>query len=371
MKKIVYLFLVIGCCLSSFSVKATAISTSAKSAILINADTLSVLYSQNADCRLSMASTTKIMTGLLLAEENTPEKTIKTTKEMVYVEGTNMGLKVGDNVTYQALLYGLLLLSGNDAANTVALSLSPDFVSFASLMNRRAQKIGMKNTNFVTPSGLDNENHYTTAYDMALLTATALKNELFSKTVSTKEITIDIDGQGNKRTFSNHNKLLRIYDGAIGVKTGFTKKSGRCLVSAAQRDGVTLIVVTLNDPDDWDDHQDLFDYGFSKSQAIEISPQIPSGIYSSADDNYLKIKSVETNIGTSLDDQITYEVYLPHFCHQSLSNDKKVGFINFYCCNAYIKTENIYLENLDNVENYNMNILQKIFTRFIKLVRSI
>lgn len=351
-----------------FIVPAGAISTSASSAILINADTLSVLYAKNADEKRSMASTTKIMTALLLSEANTPQKTVTVTKEMAYVEGTNMGLKVGDTVTHNALLYGLLLSSGNDAANTVALSLSKNFSDFAFLMNNRAEQIGMKNTNFVTPSGLDDEQHYSTAFDMALLAATALKNPDFAKAAATQEITLDIDNNGNMRTFSNHNKMLRLYDGAIGVKTGFTKKSGRCLVSAAKKENVTLIAVTLNAPDDWEDHKKMLDYGFENSTSIEFEPQIPEGVYSVVTNQYLPITASKLQYGKSFDDNIVYKVSLPHFVY-GVQRDEVVGEVSAYCGGTLVATSQIVVN--ESTKNCDKKFFISFCNSFLKMIRSI
>lgn len=239
------------------------LSVSAQSAVLICAESGEILFERNADKQLSMASTTKIMTSLLALEAGTPEKEIVVTKEMVSVEGTSMGLMAGDSVSLRELVYGMLLQSGNDAANTVAYVVGGSPERFAEMMNARADEIGMKNTNFVTASGLDDEEHYSTAYDMALLAAECLKNPEFAAICSQKTAKLTYGNPPYARTLTNHNRLLWSYPDSIGVKTGFTKKSGRCLVSAAKRGGVTLIAVTLNAPDDWSDHKEMLDYGFS------------------------------------------------------------------------------------------------------------
>ena len=181
-----------------------------------------------------------------------------------------MGLKPGNVVTLTALAQGMLLCSGNDAANAAAIAVAGSPEEFAKLMNQRAKQIGMKNTNFVTPSGLDDENHYTTARDMALLGACAMENQKFREIASQKSMQVQFVEPDMKYTFGNHNRLLTAYEGCIGVKTGFTKKSGRCLVSCAERDGVRLIAVTLNAPDDWNDHTAMLDYGFSKVKQISF-----------------------------------------------------------------------------------------------------
>lgn len=265
MKKLLSLFAaVVLTVLCAQSCKVSAIGVSAEAAVLLCADTGEVLFAQNAYTHRSMASTTKIMTALLTLEENTPNREITTTAEMVRVEGTSMGLLPGDRVTLYALACGMLLSSGNDAANTAAVALAGSVDRFAARMNARAAEIGMCDTHFVTPSGLDDEAHYSTAYDMALLAREALGNPVFRSICQSRSLRVSYGNPPYLRTLTNHNRLLRMVDGCIGVKTGFTKKSGRCLVSAVERDGVTLIAVTLNAPDDWNDHITLFDFGFSR-----------------------------------------------------------------------------------------------------------
>ncbi len=211
-----------------------------------------------------MASTTKIMTSLLAIEQADLKREITVKKEELNVEGTSMGLLEDDKVTFEGLVYGMLLQSGNDAANVTAVKLAGSIEKFSKLMNRRADEIGMSNTNFVTPSGLDDEEHFSTAYDMALLGSVAILNPDFRYICSQKQGVVYYGNPPYRRVLTNHNKMLRFYDGCIGLKTGFTKKSGRCLVTAAERDGVIIVAVTLNAPNDWNDHKILLDYGFSR-----------------------------------------------------------------------------------------------------------
>ena len=267
--KIISLVLVSVLFAGGFGVSAE-VSVSAVSAIAVNAATGTSLFEKNADRQMPMASTTKIMTALLLAEQNTPDATLTVTREMVAVEGSSMGLLPGDTVSYYALMCGMLLASGNDAANTAAIAVAGSVNAFADMMNRKAREIGMQNTHFITPSGLDADGHYSTARDMAKLAAVALKNETFAKIAASSEITVSYGNPPYKRSLKNHNKLLSLYGGAVGVKTGFTKKSGRCLVSAAERSGAKVIAVTLNDPNDWDDHCALLDYGLSVLQPFPL-----------------------------------------------------------------------------------------------------
>lgn len=275
MKKRFFFLCVLLIIFSSCCFDVYALSVSASSAVLMVAETGEVVFEKNAHQRKGMASTTKIMTALLTAECATPDKVVVTTAEMVNVEGTSMGLKPGDKVSYHDLIYGMLLASGNDAANTAAISIDGSLASFAKRMNRRAAEIGMKNTNFVTPSGLDAENHYSTAYDMALLGCCAVKNSVFLEACSTYSAKLCYGNDPYTRYLTNHNKLLKSFDGTIGIKTGFTKKSGRCLVSAVVRNGVTLVCVTLNAPDDWNDHKKLFEYGFERVTVKNIDTQLP------------------------------------------------------------------------------------------------
>lgn len=258
---------------TAFFVSAKEVSVSAESAILINGKTGEVLYSKNEHEKKPIASTTKIMTALLTFEQEHLDSYFEVNKEAITVEGSSIGLEEGDQVSLRVLGWGMLLRSGNDAANSAAFRIAGSQEKFSELMNLRAKEIGMENSNFITPSGLHDENHYSTAYDMALLTQEALKNQEFKDACSSTLKTLEYGNPPFERHLGNSNKLLKSYRGAIGVKTGFTKKAGRCLVSAAERDGLQLICVTLNDPDDWQDHQELLDYGFSKGNSFTVSKE--------------------------------------------------------------------------------------------------
>lgn len=247
--------------------RVAALGTSAAAAILIEQDSGRVLYEQNADEKRLIASITKIMTAVVALEQGDLQAEYTVTAEDM-AEGSSMYLKPGDILTLEELLYGLMLVSGNDAALAVAHCVAGEEASFVAMMNETAQRLGMDQSFFCNPNGLDADGHGSSARDMAVLTAYALKNETFRRIVSTASITI------GERYLANHNKLLRLYDGCIGVKTGFTKAAGRTLVSAAERDGMTLICVTLSDGDDWNDHMALLDYGFS---TYEMTTAVPAG----------------------------------------------------------------------------------------------
>lgn len=230
---------------------------SARSAVLMDAESGRVLYEKNADARSLIASTTKIMTGLLVCEQCDLSAEFTVPPEAAGIEGSSLYLKAGDTRSVRELLYGLMLRSGNDAAAALAVCCDGSVEAFVARMNTRARELGLRQTHFANPSGLDDEDHYSTARELALLARAAMENQTFREVVSTRSITID------GRTMTNHNKLLWRYEGALGVKTGYTRAAGRILVSCAERDGRRLIAVTICDPDDWNDHAALLDYGFT------------------------------------------------------------------------------------------------------------
>ena len=239
-----------------FPIKVQAVS--AQRAIMLDGETKQVLFEKNADDRALIASTTKIMTALIVCEQCNVLDRVRVQKDAVGIEGSSMYLKEGEILTVQELLYGLMLRSGNDAAVALAIYCGGTVEGFVQLMNDKAVRLGLKNTHFENPNGLDSPDHYSSARDLAILTAYAMDNPIFAKTVSTKQVTI------GDRVLANHNKLLWRVEGADGVKTGYTKASGRTLVSSAVRNGRRLIVVTLNAPSDWQDHSKLFEDGFSR-----------------------------------------------------------------------------------------------------------
>ncbi len=254
---------------ASFGSRSNGINVSARSATLYQPEIKKVLYSKNGDERMPMASTTKIMTGLVALENCELSDKIKVDSSAVGIEGSSAYLKAGEVVTAEELIYALLLQSANDAAVALACYIGDDTEGFVDMMNRRAEEIGANDTHFTNPHGLDDDEHYTTARDLALITAEALKNGSFKQIVSTYKKSFS-DGE-RTRIYVNHNKLLKRYDGCIGVKTGFTRKSGRCLVSAAERDGLTFVAVTLDAPDDWNDHASLFDFGYERLEKITFA----------------------------------------------------------------------------------------------------
>ncbi len=243
---------------------------SAKGCALVEADTGRLIKGQNVHARLPMASTTKIMTGLLACESGKLDTEFTVPAEAIIVEGSSMGLVAGERLTLREITYGLLLVSGNDAANVIAYLMCGSIPKFVELMNARAAELGLSETHFDTPSGLDGKSHYTTALDLARLGAAAMKNKDFQEIASTYVKRVPYNGIRDGRLLRNHNELLKTYDGAVGIKTGYTKKSGRCLVTCAERNGVRLVAATLNGWDDWGDHRTLLDYGFNTLKRLPL-----------------------------------------------------------------------------------------------------
>lgn len=354
-----------------FFASADSLSASATAAVLMCADSGDVVYGKNMHQKLPMASTTKIMTALLLAEQPDLSKTVKVTEQMVTVEGSSMGLLPGDTVSYRDLLYGMLLASGNDAANTTAYILGGGVEGFAKLMNNKAKELGLENTNFVTPSGLDNDNHYTTAYDLGLLAAAALENPVFKEACSSSSATLCYGDPPYNRTLKNHNRLLESYEGMIGVKTGYTKKSGRCLVTAAERDGVCLVAVTLSDPDDWNDHVKMLDYGFENVKKITFDNSNIADSISviSGDCDMVKISadSAEFIVSKNNTDITRREVFLPEFVYSEISAGEKVGYIEYYIGDTYLGSDDIICLADVNVKNEAPPVSER-FVHNIKLL---
>ena len=241
------------CCADGSGISATA-------AVLMDADTGEILYEKNAQQQMLIASITKIMTALVALESAPLQQEITVTQAHM-VEGSSMYLAPGERVTVEELLYGLMLCSGNDAALALAEGCCGSVEAFVAQMNDKAAQLGMTGTSFANPNGLDDENHYSTALDMARLAAYAVRNPAFVRLCSTMQMSTA------QRTMSNHNRLLRSLEGCIGLKTGYTMAAGRTLVSCVVRDGRTLVAVTLQDGNDWVDHQSLYEYGFAAGAA--------------------------------------------------------------------------------------------------------
>lgn len=318
----------------SVSAENSMPEVSAKACVLMEEQTGRIIFEKNASEKLPMASTTKIMTTLLCLESGNLDDEFVVDSEAIKVEGSSMGLVEGDVVTKRALCYGMLLPSGNDAANAAAIKIGGSFDGFADMMNQRAAEIGMTRTCFVTPSGLDAVGHGASAYDMALLAREALRNPEFAEICSQSKAKVHFGNPPYDRWLENSNKLLTSCNGVKGVKTGFTDEAGRCLVSACERDGLSLICVTLNDKNDWVDHSSLYDYGFAKLNQSELSSDDIIHIETvGGTQNTVPVKAEGSIvIGTDgmTENRITTEILIPPFVYAPVNIGDEIGQLLYY-----------------------------------------
>lgn len=380
MKKILVVFLIMGIFLSfgKISVADDVVpgesipEISAESAILICADNCGVIFGKNEKQKRAIASTTKIMTSLLALEScEAEDKRVTITNKMVPVEGSSMYLEVGQVLSMSGLAKGMLTVSGNDAANSVAIAMAGSIEKFAEMMNDKAKQIGMKDTHFVTPSGLDAEEHYSTAYDMALLGAYAMENKMFRDISSKKRVDVQFWEPDKIKTYYNENRLLKRYDGCIGIKTGFTKKAGRCLVSSAERDNTRLVAVTLNAPDDWNDHEKLFNYGFSQVETVTFddTDDIIVPVVGAQDNNtYLGVKGrTIATVPKCKKSMIKKEVDVAPFLYAPLKEGQVVGKVLYVMDGNVIASNELVAKN--DVDYYKENT--GIWNRFLNFVKGI
>lgn len=320
------------CALQSFC--SAKVDISAHSAIIIAADSREVIYEKNADERHLIASTTKIMTALVALDELDQDAVVSVPHEAVLVGGSSMYLKEGELISVRGLLYGLLLQSGNDAAYTIASACGGTDV-FADKMNDKARSLGLLDTHFVNPHGLDDESHYSTAKDVALLAAYALENDDFLSICSCKSTKI------GQRYMTNHNKLLSMYEGTIGVKTGFTKAAGRCLVSAVNRQGRTFVCVTLNASDDWNDHIKLYDDTFSILRSYntaacgETAVFIPLAAGGKVKACYAD--GFDIMLAPGEEEKLRWEYECPKFLYNAPAESTNIGCAELYLGDVLIK----------------------------------
>lgn len=303
--------------------------TSANSYLLMDGLTGEVLSSKNADVALPMASTTKIMTCIVALEEGNLSDLVAISQDAVGVEGSSVYLMKGETLSLEELLFALMLESANDAAVAIALHISDDLSAFADLMNQKAREIGMTCTNFVNPHGLPADGHYSSARDLCKLLSYAMQNPAFRVFSATKTMTISAP-EGKKRFLSNHNKLLRMYDACIGGKTGFTKEAGRCLVTAAEKNGRILVCATLGDPNDWLDHAALFNYGFSLYSEKKILGLNELSLTVSVVGGKRKAvnltNSDEFSIWIKYDEHLTVTTELPAFVYAGVEEGTVIGY---------------------------------------------
>ena len=344
--------------ISFLPVRAAAVS--AQRCILVDAQTGRVLYEKNPDEQGLIASTTKIMTALVVCEQCNVLDRMRIPREAVGIEGSSMYLQEGEVLTVQELLYGLMLRSGNDAAVALAIYCGGTVEGFAELMNDKARILGMTNTHFENPNGLDSPGHYSTARDLAILTAYAMKNPIFSKTVSTKSVTV-----GN-RVLKNHNKLLWQVEGADGVKTGYTKAAGRILVSSAQRDGRRLICVTMNDPDDWADHSALLERGFCQytiRQIVDKGDVMGCVDVLSASEGSVTLRAAEDFIYPIAEgERISITLSGPGFVYAPVVEDAQAGYAHICIDGSPVgKVKLVYDQTMEQIQTEKPSLWKRLF----------
>lgn len=346
---------------SSFLVHADSPigNISAKSACLIEAESGRILYSKNAYKKMPMASTTKVMTAIVALESGIPlQKQINIPKEAVGIEGSSVYLRQGECVTFEMLLYALMLSSANDAAIAIAYLVGGSIENFVALMNKKASDLGLSDTHFTNPHGLYDENHYTTADNLAKLMAYAMQNEDFASITSTYSKTFARD-DGTSFLLSNHNRLLKAYTGIIGGKTGFTKKSGRCLVTCAERDGLRLVCVTLDAPDDWNDHSKLYDFGFANYTRVYFDAQSIKIPVISGNKGEILVQSKSLSIVLPKEHgKISVKIHTPHILFAQIKRGEKVGEVVYIYQGKVIATSPLYAtEDVANIK-YKFNLFE-------------
>ena len=369
-KLFIFIFSFVLCAIPLFSYGYYEAEISAESAVVINAETKEIIFEKNAFLKKSMASTTKIMTSLITVESGRLSDKV-TVADKIHSDGSSVGLKEGYTLTLENLVYAMMLESGNDAAEVTAEYFCASEERFSDLMNKKAREIGMNNTNFVTASGLDSDEHYTTAYDMALLGAYAVINPVFRRFCSTEAKTVTYINPSVSMVFSNHNKLLNNCEGVYGIKTGFTKKSGRCLVTSCQRNGINLVCVTLNAPDDWNDHRKLYEICFSELNTTIINCVFSKriNVYGS-DKESIKVKTNEdTYTFASLNDaEVKIQTIMPEIHYAPIKRGDIVGEIRIVSDNETIRSVPIIsTEDAECTEGRmyrKMNLLQKIIFNY-------
>ncbi len=340
---------------------------SAKSAVVIDAESGKILYAKDAHSRRGMASTTQIMTALVALENSSLDRLVTVDPRACGVEGSSVYLFENENITMESLLYALMLQSANDAAEAIAYAICSDMEDFVALMNAKADEMGLNATHFDNPHGLDGETHYTTAYELALIAAEALENEIFAEIVSTVKKSIPLHNGEATRLLVNHNRLLREYGDIIGVKTGYTKKCGRTLVSAAQRDGVRLICVTLDDGNDWADHRSLLDFGFSLYEentlaaegAFSYTVPVCGGETSSV---CVKNRESLSAVLPKNHGEITVVTELPRFLYAEVEKGEAIGKNVFYADGVKIGEVLLYAQDSVPIHRKEKNFWKIIFS---------
>ena len=352
-----------------------------RKAVIIERNSKKILYGKKENERSKMASTTKIMTALVVIQNTNLNNIVEVSKKAAGIGGSKLKLKKGDKITVKDLLYGLMLKSGNDAAVALAEYVGGSIEEFAKLMNKNAEDLGLNNTHFVTPHGLDDEEHYTTAYELALITDYALKNEVFAEIVKTKSASITVNGQ--TRIINNTNELLGNLNGVYGVKTGFTNDAGRCLVTAIKRGDLDIICVVLGSDTKKDRTKDstkLIENAFKNYKTILLNSKINeefrkwynmnfNRIYiEKGDENRLALKlenneEIKYPILKNTDDKIEINIIANLEQKAPIKMNTEIGKLQIKYDNEIIKE--ISIINTKNIKKKNIkNYIQEFFKRY-------
>ena len=333
---------------------------SAQKAILVDGQTGRVLYEKSGDARSLIASTTKIMTALIVCQQCHVLDLVRIPREAVGIEGSSMYLQEGELLTVQELLYGLMLSSGNDAAVALAMYCSGSVEAFVEQMNEKAKSLGLSGTHFANPHGLDAPEHYSTARDLATLAGYAMENPFFRQTVSTKSVTV------GQRMLTNHNRLLWQVEGADGVKTGFTKAAGRILVSSAQRFGRRLICVTIDDGNDWLDHKTMFERGFSEfvhRQLVEAGQSIGAvSVFGGTQETVSLVAAEDFSYAMAAGERVSFTLSMKSHVYAPVVQGVRAGYA--YVCidgKAVGKVAVVYAQTIELLPPQKMKLWDKIF----------
>lgn len=355
------------------SVSAYAIADEAECACVINGATGDVVLSKNIGQRHAMASTTKIMTAILAIENSNPDDIITVSANAANQEGSAAYIEENMQIYMKDMLYGLMLNSGNDAAVAIAEHISGSVEMFAELMNEKCVQLDLRNTHFVNPNGLDDPNHFTTAADLAKLARYAMQNETFREIVATQTMQIKPINSDITLYFSNHNKLLGSYEGATGIKTGYTQSTGRCLVSAAKRDGMEFIAVTLNDNDDWNDHAELLDYAFSKHYPKKVIEKGSVIKQASIDgEKYEMIAAEDFIVPFKEHGKANVEIvsHIASNLTSPINAGEKVGYLEIRCNDLEIgQVDIVSKEDIENISP--MRLTNSFYSSFIHIVKTV
>ena len=326
MKKLLCVLLCFTLIFPSF-LYAFALDTDAASAAVLDVASGVLLYAKNENQRRSVASTTKIMSALITLEYGDLQKEYTVTAADAAVEGTALGIRKGDVLSVESLLYGLLLVSGNDAAHALANAVCGSQKAFVAKMNVKARSLGLKNTHFENPAGLSHSTHFSSALDMARLSAYALKNEQFQKICAMKDAVITFIKPHKQVSLHNHNRLLSTYPGCVGIKTGYTADAGRCLVSAAKKGGQTVVAVTLGDPNDWQDHKRMLDDAFARSKTLTFSLKDVRIPVVGSKHHFVAVTQTQlcVRVPSSIAKKVKTEIYAPHFLYAPVKKGQVVA----------------------------------------------